>query len=138
MDIAEWLVLGTLVGFSLYDIREKKIPVMATVLFGVAVMIYRLCTGTAILDLLLGLLPGAGLLLAAFCTKESIGTGDGLVLCMLGLFCGMRETVAILGMALVLSALLAIVLLVFKRVGRKAELPFLPCLCSGYLLCFLW
>ena len=73
-----------------------------------------------------------------FATKESIGTGDGLVLCVLGLFCGWRQCLAIFGMALVLSAILSIILLICRKAGRKTELPFLPSLFGGYVLYYLW
>lgn len=138
MSAAEWVVLGVLVGLSICDLKTKKIPVAAVVLFGAAVLGYRLMTGIELLGLLVGLVPGAVLLLLAVLTGESIGIGDGLVLCVVGLFCGLTKAVSVLAMALVLSSVVAMVLLVLKRAGRKTELPFLPCLCSGYLLCLLW
>lgn len=138
MNIAEGIALGCLAGLSIYDIKTKKVAVKAVVFFGIVVFIYQLCIGIGVLDLAAGLVPGAGLLLVAICTKESIGVGDGMVLCALGLFCGLRKTMAILGMALVFCAVLAMILLVLKRAGRKTELPFLPCLFAGYLLCLLW
>ena len=95
-------------------------------------------TGTGVMELAMGLVPGAFVLVLAFVTRESIGAGDGLVLCMLGLFCGWRQCLAVFGMALVLSAVLAMVLVVCRRAGRKTELPFLPSLFGGYLLFCLW
>jgi len=136
--MAEWIMLGVLAGFSVYDLRWKKVNVSAVALFGIAVIAYRIYGKTAIPELLAGLIPGIGLLLISFVTKESIGTGDGLVLCVIGMFCGMKQTAAVLGMALILSAVLAMVLLVCKRAGKKTELPFLPCLCAGYFLFLLW
>lgn len=138
MNIAEGIALGCLAGLSIYDLKTKRIVIKAVALLGIVVLVYRLCTGTGVLELAAGLVPGAGLLFVAFCTKESIGIGDGMVLCVLGLFCGLRKTMGVLGMALVFCAALAMVLLVLKRAGRKTELPFLPCLFAGYLLCLLW
>lgn len=138
MKAAEWVVLGVLAGFSVYDLKTKRIPVAAVVLFGAAVLGYRLFMSTEFLELLAGLVPGIALLLLAVLSKESIGTGDGLVLCVVGLFCGLRMALSALAMALMLSSLVAMVLLVLRRAGKKTELPFLPCLCSGYLLCLLW
>lgn len=138
MSITEWIVLGVLAGFSVYDLKWKKVVVWAVLLSGVFVLVYRIVSGAGISELLAGLVPGLVLLLVSRCTRESIGIGDGLVLCVLGLFCGLRQVLAVLGMALVLSAALAMVLLVLKKAGRKTELPFLPCLFAGYLLCVLW
>ena len=138
MNFAEWIMFGVLAGFSIYDLRTRRIPVAAVILLAVAVVVYRLYLGTFGWNMAAGLVPGAVLLVTAFFTKESIGVGDGLVLCVLGVFCGLGKALAILGTALVLSAVLAIILLVLKRVNRKTELPSLPCLCAGYLLCIWW
>ena len=138
MEAADWVMLVVLAGFAVYDMKTKTIPVAAVVIGAVGVVIYRLCTGTGIGALAMGLVPGAVVLLLALVTKESIGMGDGLVLCILGLFGGWRQCLAVFGMALVLSAVLAMVLLVCRRAGRKTELPFLPSLFGGYLLFYLW
>lgn len=138
MKTAEWVMLGALAGLAVLDLKTKRIPVVWVVLLGAATVIYRVIAGAGVWELAAGIVPGLLLLLVAFATGESIGSGDGLVLCALGLFCGVTMTVAVFGMALLLSAVLAIVLLVLRRAGRKTELPFLPCLCAGYLLCLLW
>ncbi len=138
MNGAEIIVLGSLLVLSAMDLRRKQIPLMPVLLLGVAAVIFRLCSGVAWIEVVAGTIPGLILIVLAFCTRESIGYGDGAVLCALGLFCGSKKSIAVLGMALVLASILAIMLLVMKKVGRKTELPFLPCLCSGYLLCLLW
>lgn len=135
MNLTEEIVLGILAGLSGYDLKRKKVAVPVVIVFGVIAVLYRLWCGTGIFELLAGIVPGVLLLLVSYCTRESIGLGDGMVLCALGIYCGCRKTLAILGMAFLLAAMLAIVLLALRRVGRKTELPFLPCLCVAYLLC---
>ena len=138
MEAAEWVMLAVLIGFAIYDIKTKTIPVVAVAIIATSVLLYRLCMGIGMLELVIGLIPGIVLLVLAFATRESIGTGDGLVLCILGLFCGWRQCLAMFAMALVLSAILSIILLVCRKAGRKTELPFLPSLFGGYLLYYLW
>ena len=138
MEAAEWIMLAALTGFAAYDIKTKMVPLIAVAATAGSVLLYRLCVGTGILELVMGLIPGVLLLVLALVTQESIGTGDGLMLCVLGLFCGWRQCLAVFGMALVLSALLSIILLICRKVGRKTELPFLPSLLGGYLLYYLW
>ena len=138
MDIVNGIVLGVVGVFSVYDLFYKKVPVRAVLVFGLLVLGYRLFAGVGIGGLLLGLVPGVVLLVTAFCTGESIGYGDGMMLCVMGLFLGIGKTTAVLGMALFVAAVLAMVLFVMKRAGRKTELPFLPCLFSGYLISLLW
>lgn len=138
MTGAEWVVFTALGGLSVMDVRMKKIPMLPVIFLAVPALIYHVCCGKPLPELAFGIIPGMILLVLAWMTKESIGYGDGAVLVVLGMFCGIKRTVALLGMAFFLAALLATVLLVIKRAGRKTELPFLPCLCAGYLLCLLW
>lgn len=138
MGGAEYVMLGSLIVLSIYDLRIRKIPLAPVLLLGALTVGYRLWSGVSFSEVAAGLIPGSIILLLAWATKESIGYGDGWVLVVLGLFCGTAKTMAILGLALLFAALLAMVLLVSGRVGRKTELPFLPCLCSGYMVCLLW
>lgn len=138
MNGAEIVVMGCLVVLSIMDLRTRKVPLIPVILLGIVAVVYRLWNGGPWTAMILGMIPGLVLLVLAFCTRESIGYGDGVVLCALGLFCGVKKAIAVLGMAFLLAAILAMVLLVLKKAGRKTELPFLPCLCSGYLLCFVW
>ncbi|MBQ8548169.1 MAG: prepilin peptidase [Lachnospiraceae bacterium] len=136
--MAEWVMLIILAGFAVYDMKTKTVSLSAIAVLAAGVFIYRLCTGTGMAELAAGLVPGALVVVLAFVTKESIGMGDGLMLCVLGMFCGWRRCLAAFGLALVLSAVLAIVLLVCRRAGRKTEIPFLPGLFGGFFLCCLW
>lgn len=132
------IVFLILLLLSVYDIRTRKLPVSALVFIIGAAVVYHIVAGSLSVALLLGLIPGVVVLLLAFFTKESIGTGDGLILCAFGILYGFTETLAVFGMALFLSAATAMVLLVLHRVGRKTELPFLPFLCGSYVICLLW
>lgn len=138
MKGAECVMLGSLLVLSVIDLRTGKIPVLPVALLGMAVLGYRGWNGAPVLDIAAGVIPGVVLLLVARVTKESIGYGDGIVLLVLGVFCGAVKTVAILGMSLMIAAVLSMILLVLKKAGRKTALPFIPCLCSAYLLCLLW
>jgi len=138
MNGAEYIMLGCLLILSIMDLRTRKISLLPVLLLGLFAMGYRFWENESLWEVLTGMLPGGVLLLAAWVTKESIGYGDGIVLLVVGVFCGIKKTVAILGISLILAALMAMLLLVLRRAGRKTELPFLPCLCSGYLLCLLW
>ena len=137
MTIENGMVLGAMVVMSIVDIKKRQVSLKMLIPFGLAVICWRIFQGAGFGELLAGLVPGVLCLLLSYVTEESIGTGDGLVLCALGIFCGIKAAVAILGMALVLSAVWAMVLLIFKKAGRKTELPFLPCLSIGYLFCIL-
>ncbi|MBO5353756.1 MAG: prepilin peptidase [Lachnospiraceae bacterium] len=137
MNVMEGMVLAGLFLLALVDIKEKMIPVIPVMAAGGLLMVYQLWQGKGIWEVLAGLLPGLLLLLLSFCTRGGIGSGDGGVLCVLGTACGVQETVAVLGLAFVLEAVIAAGLLVMRRAGRKTELPFLPCVLAGYIVVLL-
>lgn len=138
MGITEYVVLLCLATLAAIDLRIRKIPVLPVLFLGLFGVSFRLCTGGTFWELAAGVMPGVFLLALAVCTRESVGIGDGLVLLALGGFIGVARAVAVLGMALLLAAALSLWLLLWKKAKRKTELPFLPCLCGGYLLCVLW
>ena len=132
--IEKSIVLMVMAVISFVDIKRKQVSLAVLIPIGVVVLIWRLFQGTEMVAFLTGLVPGVACLLLSYVTGESIGRGDGLVLCILGLLCGMKATLAVFGLALTFSAIWAIFLLILKRAGRKTELPFLPCLSLGYLV----
>ena len=136
--MAEWIMLAVLAGFAVYDMKTKSVSLIAVAVSAVGVLIYRLFAGAGMAELAAGLIPGLLVVMLAFVTKESIGIGDGLMLCVLGMFCGWRRCLAAFGLALVISAVFAMVLLVCRRAGRKTEIPFLPGLFGGFFICCLW
>lgn len=138
MEVAEIVMSGCLAVLAGIDLKRKQVPVCPVALLGIAGVGFRIWNETGIWELFLGTVPGILLLVLSVCSRESIGIGDGLVLLVLGIFCGISTAVAVLGMALVLAAVLAMVLLTTGKAGRKTELPFIPCLCGSYLLCVLW
>ena len=109
---------------SLSDIRTKKLPVKILLIDGVIALlfcvIYNEPNGFYILQ---SIGPGGVLLLLSKITKESIGYGDGIVVMLIGLFCGTLFTVVTVGVAFFLSGIYAVFLL-WKRRGDK--MPFLP------------
>jgi len=135
MTVEDGVVFVILTGLALFDIKKKQVCLTILLPLGAVALFWRLFQGTPVPELLSGLLPGTGSLLLSYVTKESIGRGDGWVLCILGLFCGWKITLAVFCTALFFAAVWAMVLLVWKKAGRKTELPFLPCISLGFLFC---
>lgn len=113
------------------DIKEKKIPVLYVLLFGMMACAYRIAAGGEWMSVLYASIPGIFLLMVSFCTKESIGYGDGWSVLALGLFVGAEGCLAAVGIGLLLSALVSLVLLMLRKVNGKSRLPFLPFLTIG-------
>lgn len=125
---------------SYFDIRWKRIP---TALLGAGTVWAALCVllqilqkgaGEAMLAALLSVLPGAGLLLLSLLTEKKVGSGDGLILILLGLFEGVERAVPVFCLGLFLQSLLAVGLLIFKKADKQTCIPFLPFLLASRLL----
>lgn len=128
--------VGVLLGvLSLIDVKKKQIPVAGIGLLFLAAFFARFEAGFQLTELLAGLLPGGIALFVSYATGGKLGSGDGLVLLAVGLGFGLSQTVFIWGIALCLAAVAAVVLLALKKAGRKSELPFVPCIFWGYVLC---
>ena len=122
---------------SLWDIRTKKIPVVLTVLWGVLLFGCRVCRGLDPVMAAAGMIPGAVILVLSVLSNGKIGLGDGLVLCALGAGFGTEAMVVILSGAFGLAALGAVALIVFQKAGRNREMPFLPYVFAGYVVCMI-
>ena len=116
----------------IFDIRKKEIPVSIIVAFGLLSLIaVAIAQKTELYSVLYSLIPGAAMLGLSLCTKESIGYGDGFVVLVLGVLLGFTECVFVVLAGLFLSAVVGLVLLVFKKVRGKSRMPFMPFLAAG-------
>lgn len=82
-------------------------------------------------DILMSLMPGAFLLLLAYVSGHSVGYGDGFLLIAAGPALG--SNIAVMGMIAGIFAcgIISGLLLMFKKVGRKARMPFVPFMTLG-------
>ena len=83
-------------------------------------------------ELLGGIAVGVLLLLFAVLSKGAVGKGDGLLLCVTGIYLGFEKNLALLLGALLLSGFFSALLLAARKAGRKTELPFAPFLLAAY------
>ena len=115
------------------DFKKKSIPVMPTMVWGVILLVAQIIGGGKGVAIIVGMIPGALLLLLAVASKEKIGIGDGVVTVCLGCGYPPEGVLSVLFAALLLAAVTAALLLLLKKAGRKTELPFLPFLLAGWI-----
>ena len=126
---------------AVFDGLSRRVP-LAVVWLGMATAICLQIGGamgeTNPLAVVLSLLPGAGLLLLCFLTREKVGYGDGWALLMIGLFAGVYQCFLILLVGLMAESAVAVVLLALGKIKRDREIPFLPFLLlgMGVVVCF--
>ena len=120
---------------SIGDIRSKEVLLWEILgCFGmsfaaVAVSIYGGRFDGA--DVFMSLMPGAFFLFLSFLSRQSVGYGDGLLL--LGAGPALGAETAVMGMVFGVFAcgIISGILLVFKKVKKKARMPFVPFLTLG-------
>lgn len=139
---------GVGVLLALIDLRHKTLPNRVTLpAIGVgAVLLASAALATGEWSSLLRAALGAVVLFVVFfvlvlISPRSIGMGDAKLAALLGLYLGWLGTrVLVLGIAagFVVQALLALVLLLTRRIGLRGELPFGPAMLVGAALAIGW
>lgn len=121
-----------------YDIRKRKILLHSIGIFTVLWILFLVFVDKEkIWHGFGGILPGMFLLASAYATRQAVGYGDGLAVCVCGLYLGMWQTFAMLFYALLLCSAVSAVLLMCRRRTYKTGVPFVPYLAVGYLCTFL-
>jgi len=127
---------------SLVDLYERIIPnevVVAGLAIGLLLLITAPFESRPWSDALIGSVAAFGFfLILAILVKGGMGFGDVKLAAVIGLFLGVKWV----GMGLVLSflagGLVGVALLVLRRVGRKAMIPFGPFLAIGAVVTVLY
>jgi leader peptidase (prepilin peptidase)/N-methyltransferase len=92
------------------------------------------CSTLSVVDRILGLSLGLGVVLLSKATGGKIGIGDGLALSVTGMGLGFWSNMELFAIALSLAAVFSIGLIVFRKANRKKTIPFMPFLFIAYLL----
>ena len=140
MRIVLYVIFGIYIAvLSLEDLLKKSVPVAllaAGVLFIPAGLLTEGAESISIADNILGLIPGAVLLVISFVSRGQIGAGDGCLVMMLGASLRIETVIRILTAELLLITVFSGVMLVMRKLKRKSTLPFIPFLFAGYILSF--
>ena len=128
-------VLGMLGICSIEDIRKKEIQSVRVLWFGIGgILLHLWQRNQSLYSMLGGIAVGAAVIILSLVSGGIIGIGDGLVLCVAGIYIGGINTMRLLLTGLFLSSLYALVLLFMHRKRRKDTIPFIPFLLAAYLI----
>ena len=115
------------------DLRRKEISVLScivTALIGFFIRIYW--RDLSWWGLIGCIAPGGILLLLSLVSRESIGYGDGLILCAIGILLGGAETVTLFCHALFMCGIFSGFLFFFRKAGAKKRIPFVVFMLPSY------
>lgn len=121
-----WVMSGALGCLAYIDWKKRSLTRRE---LGIAMMVLLAGSLMEPIGFLNRMAGGAfGLLLLAVCymSREQLGKGDALVLLCCGIAAGLRFAVSVTAGAFLLAGISGMVLLFFRKIGRKSRLPFLP------------
>jgi len=119
---------------AVMDFRKREVSLLSLAVFAAAGLGLNFGINYQSMgELLGGVGVGAFLLLTAFVTGEAVGIGDGLLLCVTGIYLGFWENLRLLGAGLLLCALLLGAGLVFRRLRFADRFPMVPFLFLAWM-----
>lgn len=137
--VQSYVLLGTLGVHSLEDIREQKITVTVTLFSGIlGVLLHLLFQNRSIYEMLLGVIPGIGVLALSCLAKGQIGIGDGMIFMLTGLYLGFWDNLLLMFLSFTLAGIWGLFLILARRCKRTDRMPFVPFLFFGYSLMILF
>lgn len=140
-------LLILLSGCAWQDIKKKKVLVWPILMAGGIGICFELLQqfnenkslgleGSDLAEISLrlaaGVLPGVVLLLAGKWSGGQIGTGDGLLVMIIGIYLGFWKTMIILFYASTAAGLVGLFLLLILKKNSKYEIPFIPFLLAVF------
>jgi leader peptidase (prepilin peptidase)/N-methyltransferase len=115
-----------IIWMAVTDLLHKEIPVVPGIVCILVVSLVQILSGNAWTGWLPGSLIGVFLFLLNRITRGKIGKGDALVYVVTGAALGFAGNLELLMFSLLLASVGALVLIVFRRVGRNYAMPFIP------------
>ncbi len=135
MNYMQMGILGSILAIqSFHDIRKKELPVLITIAGATVGVIFMLIKGEFYGEQLISMMPGIVCLVFAKISREAMGYGDGLLICMMGIYLNFDRIIAICMWAFILAGVVALFLLVFAGKKGKYEMPFVPFLFTAFIL----
>ncbi|MCR4842035.1 MAG: prepilin peptidase [Eubacterium sp.] len=132
--VGELMVLSVLGISAQTDYRNKKVCLWLLALYAAFGVVYSVWfPGVEPGDAIIGAALGGAVVVLSFLTRGGIGTGDGILLCVTGLYLGAWENLALFAGGLVLCGLYCVWMIVIRKKGRKYEVAFVPFLLLAYV-----
>lgn len=133
--IQSYVLLGTLGVHSIEDIRKKEITISITLFSGViGALLHLFYWNQSIYTMLMGMLPGIGILILSRLTEGRIGLGDGIVFMLTGFYLGLQDNLLLMCISFLLAGIWGVLLLLVGHCAKNRKIPFIPFLFVGYIL----
>lgn len=119
---------------SMWDLRTKKIPIwLLSVGAGGIILFHIFCKNINLFSTLGGIGLGMICLLISKVTKEALGYGDSILICLLGSYVGFINILWIITTAFGLAGIFSLIFFVGKNRYKEKAIPFIPFLAISYM-----
>lgn len=129
-----FLLGGYLLFLSVEDIRRKKVPIWALAAALAVSPLFWLFKEEDVGTFLLGIIPGAVLILISFVSRGGIGLADAAVVIILGINTGLTSVLMAVTISFGLIALFSGGMLIAGKLRLKSTLPYIPFAFLGYVI----
>ena len=135
------LLISALLTITLIDLKHKIIPDGILLSIFIITILYKSTNyllfhiPISLMDSLLGFLLGGGLFfLLAIISKGGMGGGDIKLISVLGLILGLKKTLLNILLSFIIGAFISLILLCFKKKGRKDVIAFGPFINLAFII----
>ena len=138
-ELSMWKVLLVavyLLGLSVYDYREKSVPIQlltAGAVWAAIMLLVEIVSGMWMWNRIWDMIPGVLLFVIARMTGN-LGLADGIVLWIVGVILGRGEAWMLLLISFMLVFIFSVCFLFLKRIHMKSKIPYIPFLNIAFLL----
>jgi len=134
------VIITLLVFLTVFDLKYMILPDFAIIILIIISFLGVIFDEPNIVPYLLSALVGSGFLwLLNLITKgKGMGLGDVKLAIFMGLFLGYPKIIVAFYVAFITGAVIGIILMIFKKIKKKTEIPFGPFLILGILIAWFW
>lgn len=133
-------LIALLLPTAVVDLRTQKIPnsfLLSSLVIWAALTVIEVifdpadAVSTLIDSFIAGAIIGAFFLVLLLVSRNGIGMGDVKLFAVIGLYQGVWGAVSSVFASMLVSFVVAIVLLIARKKGKKDAMPFAPCIFAG-------
>lgn len=137
-EIWQWAILVIILTPStILDIKKHEINLwLVTVGLLTGILLRTLLCGMPGLGhFIVPLIPGIIMIIVACLAKGCIGIGDGLMCLFLGSVLSFTAVIISIFSGFLVASAFGMIMLLFKKMNRKSEMPFIPFMYMGVIIC---